>query len=132
MADDDLPNFETFAKQQLWYALMSLFVEKNNAEQRVPHTTISRRFPSLLVISRIVAAVIGGYALATLLPLALVGLLPISRADAVMSSLLLSFSVYVAAILWAFSAKCAWQVWAGLLLSSALAGLLLVIQRGLL
>lgn len=81
------------------------------------------------LLIRIVAAVLGGYALANLLPLTLVGLLPMGRADAVMTALLLSFAVYVGAILWAFSTRSPLRAWVGLLLLTALVGLVLTVQR---
>lgn len=62
------------------------------------------------IVSRIVAALLGGYALATALSIALAGLIPGPRADdAVLSATLASFAVYAAAT---------WSVeWAGKLAS---------------
>lgn len=88
------------------------------------------RRPIVAALNRITAALCGGYALANLLPLALAGLLPIERADAAMTALLLSFAVYATAIIWAFAAHSAWRAWAGLLVSTVLAGMLLAVQRG--
>lgn len=80
------------------------------------------------VASRLGAAVLGGYALANLLSLALGGLLPLAPADTVTTALLLSFSVYAAAVLWAFAARSAWRAWAGLLIPAALAGLVFAVH----
>ena len=84
--------------------------------------------PSLL--SRIAAALFGGYVLSNLLSLALAGLLPLSRADTVLTAMQLSFVVYVAAVVWVFSARSAGQAWAGLLLPSVVAGLAWLMLRG--
>ncbi|MBK1674913.1 hypothetical protein CKO35_16795 [Ectothiorhodospira shaposhnikovii] len=90
---------------------------------------MSRRLHSRLgMFSRIAAAFVGGYALANLLPLALASLLPVSQAERVMIAMLASFAVFVAAILWAFAARRASHAWAGVLLVSAMAGLLLITQ----
>lgn len=80
-------------------------------------------------LARIAAAVFSGYALANLLPLALVGYLSTSRANAVLTALLASFVIYAAAIVWAFAARTPWRAWAGLLAPAALAGALLALQR---
>lgn len=81
------------------------------------------------VFQRVAAAVIGGYALANLLPLALVKFLPIGRAETVMTALLLSFAFYAAAIIWVFAARSVWRAWAGLLLLAVPAGLLLIAKE---
>lgn len=85
------------------------------------------RHPVMGLLSRIAAAVFGGYAVSNLLSLALVGWLPMERADAVMTAMLLSFVIYTAAITWVFAASSAWRAWVGLLLPGMLAGLLLLI-----
>lgn len=81
------------------------------------------------LITRIAAAVLGGYALANLLPLAVAGLLPIGHAESAMTALLLSFTVYTAAILWAFAARSAGWAWAAVMVSAVLSGVLLAVQR---
>lgn len=81
-------------------------------------------------LSRIAAALFGGYVLANLLSLALAGLLPLSRADTVLTAMLLSFVIYTAAVVWVFAARSAGRAWAGLLLSSAVAGLAWLLLRG--
>lgn len=65
---------------------------------------MSRNRGAAVVLERIAAAIFGGYALANLLPIVLARWLPGARADAVLTGLLLSFVVYVVAILWAFAA----------------------------
>lgn len=77
--------------------------------------------PACSIASRIAAAALGGYALATLLAIALAGVLPAARADAVLTAMLSAFAVHAAAVLWAFAARSAGRAWLGLLLPTALA-----------
>lgn len=79
---------------------------------------------SLLLSSRIAAAVAGGYALAAATAIFLASVLPASRAEGVIAGMQLSFVVYTAAVVWAFSPISLARAWAGLLLPAAvLAGL---------
>ncbi len=77
------------------------------------------------VLSRCVAAVLGGYALASTLPVAIVaaGFDGMARSDAVLVAMPLSFVVYAGAVMWAFAARSACAAWAGLGLPALLAGL---------
>jgi hypothetical protein len=74
------------------------------------------------LISRIAAAVFGGYALATALSIALSRSLPLPRAEAVLTGMLLSFAVYAAAILWAFTVRTARRAWLGMLVPAGVFG----------
>lgn len=65
------------------------------------------------LVSRIVAAVFGGYALAALASVAALAL-PIDRAQAVLTGMLASFAVYAAAVVWVFAVRSARRAWAGL------------------
>ncbi len=76
------------------------------------------------VASRIAAAVLGGYVLTTLAGIAMGGLLPTERAEAVLAATLLGFVIYAAAVVWVFAAGSARRAWLGLLLPTALAGVL--------
>lgn len=76
------------------------------------------------VASRIVAAIVGGYAFANAVGVLLTRILPMPRADAVLTATLASFALYAAAILWAFAARSARLAWLGLLVPGALCGLL--------
>jgi hypothetical protein len=76
----------------------------------------------LSVASRIVAAVVGGYAAAGAVGAFLAPLLPMARADAVLTMTLASFAVYAAAILWAFAARSARLAWLGLLVPIVVCG----------
>lgn len=66
------------------------------------------------LVSRIVAALFGGYALAALTSLAAVAL-PIERTQAVLAGMLASFVVYAGAVIWVFAVRSARRAWAGLL-----------------
>ncbi|MCS4294598.1 hypothetical protein M2375_002831 [Comamonas sp. BIGb0152] len=72
------------------------------------------------VASRLLAGSLGGYALAQLLPVALVASLApaLPRADAVLVAMQLSFAVYALALMTAFAARSARRAWAGMLLAS--------------
>ena len=65
----------------------------------------------------IVAARFGGYALAALTSVAAVAL-PMSPPEAVLTGLLLSFVVYVLAMIWVFAVRSARRAWAGLLVAA--------------
>ncbi|MBL6458378.1 DUF3649 domain-containing protein [Belnapia sp. T6] len=71
------------------------------------------RWPGLL--SRIVAAVLGGYAIGALVSVACAVLLPLPRSEAVVIGMMLSFLAYAGVVLWVFAARTAWRAWAGLL-----------------
>ena len=69
------------------------------------------------IASRIVAAIIGGYALTSLITLALSLALPwvgVGEAEAVQLTTLLSFPLYAAIIIAAFHTRSAARVWMGL------------------
>lgn len=80
------------------------------------------------MLSRCVAAVLGGYALANALSVAMAAIVAIgfngmARSDAVLLAMQLSFVVYTGAVMWAFAARSAWSAWVGLGLPALLAGL---------
>ena len=70
------------------------------------------------LISRVVAALFGGYALAALASLAALAL-PLSKPQAVLTGMLASFAIYAAAVVWVFAARNALKAWAGLMLVAA-------------
>ncbi|VVO00957.1 DUF3649 domain-containing protein [Pseudomonas fluorescens] len=72
----------------------------------------------LAVTSRVLAAVLGGYLVAALASVCLSLLLPMARAEAVVSAMMTSFLVYLVAVLWCFACRSAWQAWLGLILPS--------------
>ena len=83
----------------------------------VPHrTTVSPPgpFPALKLISRILAAVVGGYLLsAGLITLAAMGLgFVMAQSEAVVLVSMLGFLLYLAVLLWSFAERRLWRVWA--------------------
>lgn len=64
--------------------------------------------------ARIVLAVACGYALAVAVSIVLSFILPMSRVEAVLSGLLISFAVYAAAIIWVFAVRSISRMWIGL------------------
>ncbi|RAI59704.1 DUF3649 domain-containing protein [Roseicella frigidaeris] len=82
------------------------------------------------VLSRSLAAVLGGYAVAALAATALALWLPTSRAEAVLTGTMLSFALYAGAVLWVFAAASALRAWVGLLLPAALLGALVWLGGG--
>lgn len=75
----------------------------------------ARRWAALA--SRVVAAVLGGYALAALASVAAVAL-PLPAAEAVLTGMLVSFLVYACAVIWVFAVRNAYRAWGGLLLAA--------------
>ncbi|MGJ7530687.1 hypothetical protein [Variovorax sp. GB1P17] len=71
--------------------------------------------PGLLVLSRLAAAVFGGYALAAAVAVCLGAVLPSARADAVLAGMQISFVVHTLAVIWTFSPVRPARVWLGLL-----------------
>jgi len=69
------------------------------------------------LVSRIAAALLGGYALAALTSLAALAL-PMDKAQGVLTGMLLSFVVYAGAVVWVFAARSARRAWAGLLIAA--------------
>ncbi len=66
------------------------------------------------LVSRTLAAAVGGYLLAGVLPIPIVALWPLARVDAVLAAMAASFAVYAVAVMWAFAARSATLAWAGL------------------
>ena len=71
------------------------------------------------LISRIFAAVLGGYGLATLFSVAVL-VRPGPAPEAVLAGMVASFLVYTGAVIWVFAVRSAWRAWGGLLLCAAL------------
>lgn len=69
------------------------------------------------LVSRIIAAIFGGYALAALSSVAAVAL-PMDAAQAVLAGMLASFAVYAGAVIWVFAVRSAWRSWTGLLVAA--------------
>ncbi|MFT3813035.1 MAG: DUF3649 domain-containing protein [Acidovorax sp.] len=75
--------------------------------------------PTAALLSRIAAAVLGGYALAALASVAALAL-PLERSEAVFTGMLLSFAVHALAVVWVFATRSATRAWGGLLVAAAL------------
>lgn len=76
------------------------------------------------IISRVAAALFGGYALAHTASIALFGALPMARGEAAMAAIQLSFAVYAAAVIWVFAARSARAAWIGILVPTGFTGLI--------
>lgn len=66
------------------------------------------------VLSRVLAAILGGYVFSYALTAALARLLPLATVDALIVATLPAFVFYTLAVLWAFAARDAWRAWAGM------------------
>lgn len=80
-------------------------------------TALHRLYSAGPLISRIVAAILGGYALAALASVAALAL-PMSKPQAVLTGMLASFLIYTVAVIWVFAVHSAKRAWAGLLLAA--------------
>jgi hypothetical protein len=69
------------------------------------------------LLSRIVAAVFGGYGLAALGSVAALAL-PMDKTQAVIAGALGSFAIYAGAVVWVFAVRSARRAWAGLLIAA--------------
>ncbi|BAN50198.1 hypothetical protein [Metapseudomonas resinovorans] len=74
-----------------------------------------------MTLSRVLAAVFGGYLFTYAFTAALARLLPMAPGDAMIVATLASFLIYALAILWAFACKSLWRMWGGLALALPLA-----------
>ncbi|MBL4801609.1 MAG: hypothetical protein JKY45_06915 [Emcibacter sp.] len=83
----------------------------------------------LAVASRVVAAVMGSYCLATMATLVLTYALPAGRAQGLLMGMMLSFSIYAAAIVWVFSVRTAMYAWGGLLAITIALGCVYILIR---
>ncbi|MCY4122655.1 MAG: DUF3649 domain-containing protein [Acidobacteria bacterium] len=81
------------------------------------------------VLSRVLAAVVGGYAAANVVAVGVAQILPMSRGDGVMTGILLACLVYAAAVVWVFAARSARRAWLGILLTTAAFGGLALLGR---
>jgi len=95
-----------------------------------PGNVVSHR---LAVLSRVLAASLGGYAVTALISAVLALALPLlsgaSRADAVMIATMLSFAVYAIVAIWVFCARTALRAWVGLIGVALPAGLIVLALR---
>ena len=71
--------------------------------------------PVLNITSRTLAAIFGGYILAATSSVLLTLILPLSPLENALIAMMLSFSVYAAAIVWVFSVKTHIRAWRDLM-----------------
>ncbi|HEY9319869.1 MULTISPECIES: DUF3649 domain-containing protein [Achromobacter] len=83
----------------------------------------------MAVFSRMAAAILGGYVLASAAAACLAVWLPMGRADAVTTAQMLSFVFYTCGVIWVFATRNAWRAWAGVLLPAAVLGGLFLAGR---
>jgi len=72
------------------------------------------------LLSRILAACLGGYALAVAFSLAFALAWPGAKAEGVMIGLIGSFAIGTVAVIWVFAVSTAWRAWIGLLIAAAI------------
>ncbi|MBI6942347.1 DUF3649 domain-containing protein [Pseudomonas putida] len=77
----------------------------------------------LAVASRCLAALLGGYLLASMASICIALLVPLSQVDATLTGLLSSFIFYLLAFIWCFACRSAWRAWLGVILPSLLLGM---------
>jgi hypothetical protein len=78
------------------------------------------------VLSRLVAAVGGGYFFASILAVCIARWLPLPRASATMAAVLSTFLLHALAVIWVFAARTALAAWGGLALPLLVCGLYLL------
>jgi uncharacterized membrane protein YphA (DoxX/SURF4 family) len=78
------------------------------------------------ILSRALAAIVGGYIVAATACGLLSLSLPLPAAESVLVAMMLSFTFYIAAALWSFHVKKNWQAWRDLLCISSLLYLLIL------
>ncbi|WP_312934108.1 DUF3649 domain-containing protein [Pseudomonas sp.] len=78
----------------------------------------------LAVASRCLAALLGGYWLASMTSVLMALLAPLRQVDAALLGMMLSFVVYLLAFIWCFACRSARRAWVGVLAPGALLGLI--------
>ena len=71
---------------------------------------------NMQLFSRVLAAIFGGYALTSGVAVLLSAVLPLSRAEAVLTATLSAFVVYTCAVIWVFAVQDLRRAWLGMLL----------------
>ncbi len=82
-------------------------------------TNLSMRY-RLYVASRVVAAVVGGYMLASAMTVLIALIWPLPQAEAVFASVMLGFVWYTLAVIWVFSVKSATRAWLCMVLPTSI------------
>ena len=76
----------------------------------------------MMLFSRVLAAVFGGYALTSGVAVLLAAALPLSRAEAVLTATLSAFVVYTCAVIWVFAVQDLRRAWLSMLLPAIVCG----------
>lgn len=88
----------------------------------------------MLLLSRVLAAIFGGYALTSGVAVLLSAVLPMLsmlRVEAVQTATLSAFAVYTCAVIWVFSVQDLRRAWLGMLLPAiACGGIGMLLSRG--
>src|SRR5690606_22760089 len=79
------------------------------------------------VASRVAAAALGGYALASACTVLLALLWPLPKAQALLSATMLSFVVYTVAVVWVFATRSVRRAWWGMAMGTVVCGALAMI-----
>lgn len=86
---------------------------------------------TVAMLGRIATAVVGGYALTTAVTLLLARVLPFSPLDRFLWSMMASFALYAAVIIWSFAARALLQVWLSLSIGTLGCAVLAWLARGM-
>ncbi|MFG0411309.1 DUF3649 domain-containing protein [Pseudomonas sp. FYR_11] len=78
----------------------------------------------LAVASRSLAALLGGYLLASSASVCMALVAPLPKVDATLIGLMLSFVFYLLAFIWCFACRSAWRAWLGVLAPSLVLGVI--------
>lgn len=98
---------------------------RSNHEISISVTVSQALSPSLTIISRALASIVGGYLIASLACALLAVSLPMSRIDSTVSAMMLSFLIYAMVVIRVFCVKRSLRAWQELLLlAAALFGML--------
>ncbi len=82
---------------------------------KAPPPNVSWLKYRIAVTSRSVAAIFGGYGLASAFAAALAVWLPMSRADASITAQVSAFAVYACAVVWVFATRSNMRAWIGMI-----------------
>jgi len=72
------------------------------------------------IVSRVVAAIFGGYAVAAIASIALARLG--SRVEGALTGMMAGYAIHTAAVVWVFAASSALRAWVGLVIAAAAFG----------
>ena len=84
----------------------------------------------IAVVSRFLAAIVGGYFFTAVFCSLLSIILPLKKSDAVLLSISLTILIYSCVFIWVFAVKSLTKVWITILLTTAATALLLSFLKG--